>query len=470
MATTLTIDGVNKAGLVDWKSVKREEVLTKEPNTLSFLIRKFGTQTYKPTSGDEVVLTVGGVKQFGGFVTEISETILARLEYIEVICKDYTYSLDRQLVSKVYTSQTVDAIISDLLTTFSSGFTDTNVNCPITIDKVQFNYLPISKCLEKLTELVGDFEWYVDYDKDIHFFASSTENSAFDLTDTSGNYVFNSLSIREDTHQLRNEIIVRGGMLTSDSNRTELLSGDANKLIFPLATKFASLPTVTVGGVGKTVGVENIDSPASFDVMWNYNEKSLKFASAPASGTANISVVAPYNYPLILEKRDESSILTYGLFQHIIIDKTIVDLETAGLRADVELLKYGQPLKTANFETYTDGLRTGQTINVQSTIRGIDQDFKIQAIKSFLRSPHDDEMGHYIESVTADDIGINDILTRLLIKNPSDLIDISQDEFVVRIRSILESFAITDSVATPVKTSPPYLIGSTAIMGFSTIG
>jgi len=464
---TLTIDGVDKAGLVDWKSVKREEVLTKEPNTLSFLIRKFGTQTFKPTAGDEVVLTVGATKEFGGFVTEISETIIARVEYIQVICKDYSYSLDRQLVSKVYTSQTVDAIIDDLLATFSTGFTAVNVNCPITIDKVQFNYLSISKCLEKITELVGDFEWYVDYDKDIHFFASSSQSSAFDLTDTSANYVFNSLTVREDTHQLRNEIIIRGGLLTSDSNRTELLSGDANKLIFPLATKFASLPTVTVGGVGKTVGVENIQDPTAYDVMWNYNEKSLKFASAPASGTANISVVAPYNYPLILEKRDESSILTYGLFQHVIVDKTIVDLETAGLRADVELLKYSQPLKTANFETYEDGLRTGQTINIQSTIRTIDQDFKIQAIKSFLRSPDAENLSHTIESVTADDLGINDILTRLLIKNPSDQIDISQDEYIVRIRSILETMEITDSVSTPTKSSGPY-VWDTALVGFST--
>jgi len=465
MSTTLTIAGSDKASLIDWKSIRRDQVLTKEPDTLSFLIRKFGTQTYKPASGAEVVFTVGATKEFGGYVTELSETIIGRLEYIECICKDYTYALDRQLVAKTYTAQTVDDIIADLISTFSTGFTVVNVNCPVTIDKVQFNYLPISKCLEKLTELVGDYEWYVDYDKDIHFFASSAMSASFNLTDTSGNYFFNSLIVREDTHQLRNEIIIRGGLLTSSADRTEILIGDGTRKIYPLATKFASRPAVSVNGSSVTVGIENLELETSYFVMWDYNQKSIRFAANLVVGSA--SVVAPYQYPLILQKRDEASIASYGLFQYIIIDKTIVDLETAGLRADVELIKNAQPLKTANFETSTDGLMVGQTINIQSTIRGIDQDFKIQSIRSYLRSPADDDLGHEIQCVTADDLGINDILSKLLIKNPSDQIDISQDEFIVRIRTILESMEITDSVGTPTISSGPYVY-DTALYNFST--
>lgn len=462
----ITIDGVDRSLVIDWKSLRREQVLSKESDKLLFLIRKHGGQTYKPTVGDEVIFTIEDVKEFGGYIVEMEEETEGMLEYIRCICKDYTHQLDRQLVSKTYESMTVDAIVADLIGTFATGITDNGVNCPVTINSVTFNYLPISRCLTRLTELVDGFEWYIDYDKDLHFFETDSVDSAFDLTDTSGNYAYNSLSIRQDTHQLRNEIIIRGGLLTSTTLRTEYASGDGTKDVFPLATKFANLPTVIVSGVTKTVGVENLDT-AGFDCYWNYNEKSLKFTTPPASGTSNIEVTEYPQYPLILQKRNEASITTYGLFQHVIVDKNIRDLATAGLRADVELLTYSNPEKTASFLTYTSGLMTGQTINIQSAIRGIDENFKIQTIRSYLRTPDTFELTHEVDCITAEDLGINDILARLLVTNPSEQIDIQADEFVERIRQLSESFSVTDSTPTSSNTTGPYLYG-TATWGFST--
>jgi hypothetical protein len=129
-----------------------------------------------------------------------------------------------------------------------------------------------------------------------------------------------------------------------------------------------------------------------------------------------------------------------------------------------------EPEKTADFLTYTSGLMTGQTINIQSDIRGLNQDYKIQSIRSSLKTPNTDELTHEVSCVTAEDLGINDILARLLIKNPSDQIQIQADEFVERLRQFTDSFGILDSTPTTTKTSPPYLVGSTAIVGFFTCG
>jgi hypothetical protein len=463
---SVLIDGIDKSLLIDWKSIKREQVLTKESDKLSFLLRKHNGQTYKPTVGDEVILTINATKEFGGYIVELQEDVEGRVEYIKCICKDYTHQLDRQLVSKTYEAMTVDDIIADLADTFATDITYTNVDCPTLIDSVTFNYLPISQCLQRLTDIVEGYDWYIDYNKDLHFFFSESVASSFDLTDTSGNYVYNSLALREDTHQLRNEVIVRGGLLTSTTLRTEYLSGDATKTVFPLATKFANLPVVEISSVAKTVGIENIDV-AGFDCYWNYNEKSLKFTVAPASGTSNITVTEYPQYPLILQKRNEESVTAYGLFQTVIVDKNIRDLETAGLRADVELLKYSEPEKTADFLTYTSGLMTGQTINIQSTIRGIDQDYKIQSIRSTLKTPDTGELVHEVSCITAEDLGINDILARLLIKNPSDQIQIQADEFVERIRQFTETFTIVDNTPTATEVTGPFLYG-TAMWGFST--
>ncbi len=468
MSTILTIDSIDRTSLVSWDSLQVSEVLTKEPNTCQFLIKKYNSQTYKPNIGDEIVLTVAGTREFAGYVIEINETIEGRLEYIKVTCKDYTHALDKYLVSKTYEAMTVNDIIADILTTFTDGtFTDTGVNCPITIEKIAFNYLPVSKSLEKLIKIVGNFDWYVDYNKDLQFFNNTTITSPFNITDTSGNYVFNSLVYKEDSSQLKNDVIIRGGLITSESTRTELFSGDGSLDIFALASKFANLPTVTVSSVAQTVGVDFLDDPADFDVLWNYNEKSLKFTTPPTSGTNNIEVTAFPQFPLILEKTDEASIAEYGISQSIIIDKTLADLTTADLRATVELLQYAQPLKTANFKTYTKGLVTGQTINIQSDIRGINENLKIQNIRKSLTTPDNDGIVFNIACISTEDLGINDILTRLLVQNQADQIDISQDEFISRIRQVVDTMSLSDSTPTNSKSSPPYVYG-TAVCGFCT--
>jgi hypothetical protein len=466
--TTLTINGIDKSSLISWQSLSIDEILTKSANTCRFYIKKYESKTYKPIIGEEVVLTVDGTIEFAGYIIEINEKISGMLEVFDIVCKDYTHGLDKYLVSKTYLSETVNDIIADILTTFTDGtFTDTHVNCDTLIESINFNYLPVSKALEKIISIVGNFDWYVDYEKDIHFFNNTTESSAFDITDTSGNYVFNSLIYKEDITQLKNDVIIRGGLLTSETPRTEYLDGDGTKTIFALATKFAKLPTVTVNAVSKTVGVDFLDDPSSFDLLWNYNEKSLKFTSAPASGTANIVVVEYPKYPLIVQKSDESSISTYGVAQSIIVDKTITDLDTANLRATVELLQYSQPLKTATFSTYTKGLITGQTINIQSNIRNIDVYLKIQNIRKSFSTPTGSTMLFNISCVNNEDLGINDIWTRLLVKNQSDQIDISEDEYISRIRGMSDSLTITDSIPTATKTSAPYVY-DTALYGFST--
>lgn len=470
MATILTIAGVDKSTSTDWQSLQVSEVLSKEPNSCQFLIKKYSSKTYKPEIGDEVILTVAGTREFAGYIIEINETIIGGLEYIKVTCKDYTHALDKYLVSKTYESMTVNDIIADILTTFTDGtFTDTGVNCTITIENIAFNYLPVSKALEKLVKIVGNFDWYVDYNKDLQFFNNTTIPSPFNITDTSGNYIFNSLSYKEDSSQLKNDVIIRGGLLTSESTRTEYFNGDGTKTIFPLASKFATTPTVKIGGVTKTVGIDFIDDPASFDVLWNYNEKSLKFTVAPTAGTNNVEAIGYPQYPLILEKTNEASITSYGISQSIIIDKTLADLDTADLRATVELLQYSQPLRTANFSTYTKGLVTGQTINIQSTIRNIDIYLKIQNIKKSLTTPTTDGIIFNIACISTEDLGINDILTRLLVQNQSDQIEISQDEYISRIRQLSDSFSLSDSTPTNSKTSPPYVY-DTATYGFSTWG
>lgn len=465
MAITLTINAVDKSNQIDWQSIEVESVLTKEADSMSFKVKNYGTKTYRPALGDEVILLDGSTKVFGGFIVESDEEVEGIARFYKVVAKDYTQTLDRNLVAKTYTSMTVDDIIADIVATFTTGFTAVNVDCTVVIPKIVFNYLTVSQAIQKIAEQVGNYDWYVDYDKDIHFFNNSIVASPFNLTDTSGNYVFGSLIVHDETHQIRNEIIIRGGEITSTTSRTEKFNGDAVKTTFSLASKFATLPTITVGGIPKTVGIDFLQPDASYQVMWNFNEKYIRFTAGntPASGTNNIEVTGTPLYPLIFRKQDNASVLLYGVYQYLIVDKTIKTIDAASQRADAELFKYASPTKTASFMTHTAGLIPGQTINIQSTIRGINENYKIVQVKTFLRTPT--TLQYIIQLVTADNVGINDILNKLLVKNVTDTIEIDANEVIQRYISTVESVTATDTLNAPTKDSPPYTWGVDANAG-----
>lgn len=464
MAKVITIDGVDRTNKIDWPSIEKQEVLTKEPDTLTFLIRHYGTKNYRPNLNEEVIFTDGSDKVFGGVIVEILEGIEGLAQYLTIICKDYTEILDGQLVSRTYTGETADDIIADMIDSFADGlgFTTTNVNAPIIVDKIVFNYLPISKCLEKLADYLQSYDWYVDYDKDIHFFNTNTETSPFDLTDTNGKYIFNSLNIKNESHQIRNEIYIRGGEIESASDRTEYFNGDGTRTIFALGSKFSSLPTVVVNAVSKTVGLDFLSNDADFQCMWDFNHKTIRFTSGniPASGTNNVVVTGTPLFPLLFRKRDEASILEFGLKQFMIVDKTIETIDAASQRADTELEKFANPAKIGSFRTTENGLRVGQTINIQSAIRNnLDQDFRIVSIRTVMRTH--DAFEHTVQILASEDKGINDILTKLLINNPADQLDVGAEN-IQRFQSFNESLGVSDTLNTPTTTSPPYNWGPDA--------
>lgn len=460
---SIQINNIDRTALIDWKSVKKNETASKKSDTYEFLVKNYGTKTFQPAMNDIVRFNSGFEKVFEGVIVETREEVEGLAKYYSVICKDYTHTLDRRLISKVYVGQTAEAIVTDLITNFTTGFTVVNVVAPVVINYIAFNYLTVSQCLEKLTKMLNGYQWYVDYDKDIHFFATVLNPAPFSLTDTSQNYIFKSLDLKQDTHQLRNDIIIRGGNIASTSPRTEYFDGDGTKLIFPLGLKYNVEPTVTVGGVAQTVGLENIDPEGSHNCYWDYNQKTLRFEVAPPAVANTVVVTGTYYYPLVYRKQNNASILTYGLFQFIIVDKTIVSTAAASQRADVELAQYSNPTFSGDFVTHTPGLKAGQQLTVSSVIRGFTRTYMIQSIQTTLRTPFEFEYKVKLESYGS--VGIDDILKKLLITDQSDQLEIGENENIQRSVQFNETAVLGETLNTPVKTSGPYKWGPDANQG-----
>lgn len=365
---------------IDVNTFRKQDNLTNEADVCTFTVRKYGSRTYVPAVGDEMEVWHQSIKIFGGTIVKIVKKLEgANIVLYDCTLKDYTQTLDRKLVAKEYTNQSPEAIITDIKNTYLTGFTVTNVPVTgITVEYIYFDYVLPSRALQQLAELIG-YDWYVDYDKDIHFFKTTDgEVAPFSITDANGNCITGSLEIQEDNSQVRNTIYVRGGEYVGDSRSDKVGVGDGVQKAFPLPYRYDTAPSVTVGGVAQTVGVDYLDSEDSFDCLWNYQEKVIKFKVAPASG--NVVVTGTPMIVVLVKAQDNASVLANGTYEFRIVDKTIKTKAAARRRAQAEMADYASNLREAGFQTYTAGLRSGMKVTINSTVLNENRSYIINRV------------------------------------------------------------------------------------------
>lgn len=446
MALTIQINSIDKSNQIEWPSIKKMDVLTKEPDRLEFRIKNYGSKTYRPNLGDDVKMYDGATIIFGGTVAETHETNEGLLKYFEVICTDYQRSMDQKLVNKTYTGQTVSAIIADFITNYlPAGFTTVNVQGLATINKMVFNDEAPSKCLQRMAEYLGNYDWYVDYNKDIHFFPEGNEPAPFNLDDAGGKYVFGSLRIEKNINQLRNTIIVRGGDKESGTlTDTKVADGQQKTFVAKPSLKNFLLERDSGSGfVTIAAGTDGVTDPTTVDALYNTNNGFIIFPTALTSGH-KIRWSGTQVYPIKIIRRDLASVAVYGEWQYIIRDATIKSEEAAKQRAAAEIEKYGQPATEAIFRTYSSGLRSGQTITVQSTALGISTTtFKI--VRCIFTARSKDAFEYEVHLLASEDVGIIDVLSKLLISDPATQFETLENEVIVQAEAWEETMAMADS-------------------------
>ena len=328
MAYSITIAGVDRTADVINNTVVIEDTLNDKANTCSFrLVDR--SSLGAPETDDEVVFTLAsGDIIFGGFITGISlnKSQNGVVEYA-INCVDYTYILDRNLAHISYEDETDAAVISDLISRYCVGLgvTTTNVLEGVSINSIKFNYIQLSQCLRKIAQLTGR-NWYIDYEKDVHYFPLTTDPAPFDIDSTNNEYT--DLNISKDTSQLKNRVYVRGGTKLSDAT-TYSVKGDGVARQFPLPDKPHDV-TVTVNGAAKTLGIKNIDS-SGFDYYLNFNEKYIEQDSGLTilATTDTLAVTYTYDIPILVAVEDTASIAANGVKEFAIFDKTINTTQAA---------------------------------------------------------------------------------------------------------------------------------------------
>lgn len=182
----VTINSIDRTADVVAGSLRIEDVINDQVNSCQLMLDNLSGNGI-PTNDQEIVITLDdGTIIFGGYVVNASYKSKMRgggETIVSLSCTDYTRLLDSNLVHRTYEDMTDKAIIEDIVSRYCAGFgiTTTNVSEGVTIDQISFNYIQPSQAIRRIAELSGR-HWYIDYEKDIHYFPLTTTSAPYNIT------------------------------------------------------------------------------------------------------------------------------------------------------------------------------------------------------------------------------------------------------------------------------------------------
>ena len=409
MSLTVEINGTSQytTGLVITKAI------THTPDFAYFILPN---PTAAPAAGQTVSIYRSDASTdvlFGGTIYSIrkmtsgkSQTSSSRTYSYAIQAEDYQRQLDRYLVNNSYTDDTCATIIGDFVTNYTDpaiGYTTTNVSTGPIIEEINFIYTPVSQCIQDLATISG-YDWYVDENKDIHFFEKETISAPFDIDETAVKTYIDNLQVNPNYSQTRNRIYVRGGYYLSPAVYEENIECDGTERIWKTAYKPHTLSNVQLDAVAKTSAVDHVNADdGTYQFFWNYHDQYIRCAdnvgtqATPANGVV-LTFDYYYEIPVIVRADNTASQTTIaaleggtGIYEAVIYDDTLETREQAKVRALVEVDTYGDATIKGSFVTHEHLFKPGQYIKLDvDGFEDWDGNYQIQEIR--------------IEPVTADDV------------------------------------------------------------------
>jgi hypothetical protein len=270
---------------VNWESLDLTSVVTKEKGSLTFSISNANNANV-PNLGDLIYLKYNGTLLFGGTCTEIETVVLGGvLQSDKITCMDWGFLFDSLVVHKTYQNMDPHDIVVDIVNNFTSGgFTTNHVQTGnFLIASQKLNYEQPTRCLESLAKLIG-WDWYVDPNKDVHFFFATTNTGSsevnpapFNIDDTNGKINWPSLDVDLSIANLKNSIFVIGGTMfraNTSGNTPDVYTTVAGQLVYSIATPYdtTTLGTtleVTIDGASQTIGTDGTTDPGTVNALYN---------------------------------------------------------------------------------------------------------------------------------------------------------------------------------------------------------
>lgn len=220
------IDGVEYRAYLDLSSLEVTEGLEPHGDTCSFLVEipnvLVPDTIDRPKSGNPVLVRIGGTIHFKGIIGIATEDPFnPDVTRYHCECTDFTRWLDRKLITVERGAELAGDRIKALVAWIridlpSFPFGTTHVENGFTVAAETYDYVPLSSVLDEVSEACH-YQWYVDFDKEIHFFALEENPSPLNVSygneldlDDTGNLDIGNVVVTEDTTQVKNRVYIKG--------------------------------------------------------------------------------------------------------------------------------------------------------------------------------------------------------------------------------------------------------------------
>jgi hypothetical protein len=384
------------AGVDRWSDYIRDSLTIDQGLTYEIDTAQFQVRGERPNEGDGVMIeddTLG--RLFAGSIVkvELAFTIPDKKTNVwNVECDDYTEQVDQRLVIETYENMTADAIFKDIVRKYCRSFTTNNVRSGApTVERIVFDYKRPSECFKELCDYVG-WHWYPDYYKDLHFFRPEELAKSAPYKLIPGGR-FRNIKHSFDTQGLRNRVYIRGGTTLSNPFVYEIKAdGVARAWTLPHKPHDISL---TIGGVSKSVGIENVHEEADFDYLMNFEEKYVKASAQTTTVPEGMIIRFTYKYDVdvitMVEDTESQAKLAAiqkangvpdsdGVYEHVIQDDTLTTIDAAEAAGYADLRENANPKVKGSFETEISGWQPGQIVQIDLSDRGIQGEFLVQKV------------------------------------------------------------------------------------------
>lgn len=452
MALRLRIGGVDKTTIMEVNTLQVASRLNSR-NRSSFRLVDV-TGAYRPSIGAEVIVddSTGTPRYFGGFVDSVNEELTidgntSSLSH-DVECVSYDAIADRRLVAASYESgsQTLSTIVSDVVTNFltGDGLTTTNVDTGPIIDRVKFNYVPASSVFNELANITG-YAWWVDESKALWFKPRGGVTGSVSIDSSN----CRDVRVVRTLETYRNKQLIRAGTALT-SSRTENFSGNGTQKAWTLAYPVGTVPTVTVGGVSKTVGIRGVDTGK--DWYYNLADPVMNQDDGAAAVGAAVAIAVTYQgqYPILINAQNDSQIAsqaalgsTSGVYEQL---EERANLNDDGAASDVAsglLRRYGKVPRRVTFTTDTAGLAAGQLINITLTPHGITGTWLVDSVTAQDRNGKD--LVWTVEALDGESVG-GWVEFFAALSRQGATAEFRENEVIIFLRALAETVSLTDTL------------------------
>uniref|UniRef100_A0A6M3L407 Tail protein n=1 Tax=viral metagenome TaxID=1070528 RepID=A0A6M3L407_9ZZZZ len=404
MNIKITMNAVDITNYVRLDTIEVDAALGQNVTTCSFIADDI-TGVVDPIELKVVVLTNAAetVKYFAGIVASVTNVIegIGIVHHVE--CQDYTLLTEMAIVNETYLAKTDKFMIDDMFTDnlseiSTAGITETGIPAPTMV----FNYTSIRAALDQISKITG-MEWYIDYDKVLHYHAPAEQYASFDLSDAPDNsatFPYYDFQYARDATRIINVVTVVGAWYKSSDITTEF-AADGQQTLFKLPYSRIQAPAAnpaviqvwrntniegTPTWTAKTVGLANTEDSGSFDVMFNFGEATLEWAVAPPAFYDAWKMTYRYAVAIAQTSRDQPSITAYGREYHKkVVDKDVQSFEQAEQRGRQILNEQANVKTILSLKHNQDGAVVGQRQKVTHALFGLDGYYTISKIRMIFR-------------------------------------------------------------------------------------